>query len=142
MVQRKWLHGFLELCLLSMLAERRDYGRGLSERLVVAGFDEIPGGTLYPALIRLEKQGLVEAEREVSAAGPPRRYFRLTDRGTHVLAEQQLAWRRFRKSVDSTVFPRRAGKAAAGGAMDTRAVSARRSRLACDRPSGRGDAAS
>jgi len=112
MVQRKWLHGFLELCLLSMLAERRDYGRGLSERLVVAGFDEIPGGTLYPALMRLEKQGLVEAEREVSAAGPPRRYFRLTDRGTHVLAEQQLAWPRFRKSVDSTVFPRRAGKAA------------------------------
>ena len=104
MVQRKWLHGFLELCLLSMLAERRDYGRGLSERLVVAGFDEIPGGTLYPALMRLEKQGLVEAEREVSAAGPPRRYFRLTDRGTHVLAEQHLDWRRFRNSVDSTVF--------------------------------------
>ena len=140
MVQRKWLHGFLELCLLSMLAERRDYGRGLSERLVVAGFDEIPGGTLYPALMRLEKQGLVEAECEVSAAaaqifpsdGPGNARPRRTAAG---LASFQEVGRLNRLSATC-------GESGAGGAMDTRAVSARRSRLACDRPSGRGDAAS
>ena len=56
----QWLHGFLDLCLLSLLHEGPDYGFALAQRLTSAGLGEIPGGTLYPALVRLEQQGLVE----------------------------------------------------------------------------------
>ena len=49
------LRGFLEPCLLSLLAEHSDYGLSLAQRLAAAGLDEVPGGTLYPALMRLEK---------------------------------------------------------------------------------------
>ena len=59
------LRGFLEPCLLSLLAEHADYGLSLAQRLAAAGLDEVPGGTLYPALMRLEKRGLVQRWRSV-----------------------------------------------------------------------------
>lgn len=100
---QQWLHGFLDVCLLCLLAERRDYGRGLVERLVAAGFDEVPGGTLYPALLRLEKQGLVRTEKETSSAGPPRKYYELTGPGREAVAERAQAWQQFRTAMDAAV---------------------------------------
>ena len=44
-MRQQWLHGFLDVCLPSLLADRRDYGRGPAERLAEAGFGEVPGGT-------------------------------------------------------------------------------------------------
>lgn len=102
-MRRQWLHGLLDLCLLGLLAERRDYGRGLADRLVAAGFDEVPGGTLYPSLLRLETQGLVCTEREPSLTGPPRKYYELTAEGRVAAAERAREWRRFRASVDTAV---------------------------------------
>ncbi|RKN40522.1 PadR family transcriptional regulator [Streptomyces hoynatensis] len=95
------MHGFLDVCLLGLLAERRDYGLGLVERLAAAGFEEIPGGTLYPSLLRLEKQGLVRTEREPSSAGPPRKYYELTPAGRAALAERVRGWAAFRDAVDA-----------------------------------------
>ena len=102
-MRQQWLHGFLDVCLLCLLAERRDYGRGLVERLVEAGFDEVPGGTLYPALLRLEKQGLVRTEREASVSGPPRKYYELTEAGRTAVLERQQAWQQFRTAMDGVV---------------------------------------
>lgn len=102
-MRQQWLHGFLDVCLLSMLAERRDYGRGLTERLAEAGFDEVPGGTLYPALLRLEKQGLVRTEREASTSGPPRKYYELTELGRADVRERRRAWQHFKTSMDAVV---------------------------------------
>src|SRR5512139_3501760 len=104
-MRQQWLHGFLDVCLLSLLADRRDYGRGLVERLADAGFDEVPGGTLYPALLRLEKQGLVRTEREASASGPPRKYYELTGPGRTAMRERRHAWRDFRTAMDAVVLP-------------------------------------
>jgi PadR family transcriptional regulator PadR len=104
-MRQQWLHGFLDVCLLSLLADRRDYGRGLAERLVEAGFDEVPGGTLYPALLRLEKQGLVRTEREASTAGPPRKYYELTEAGRAAVRERHGAWRQFRSAMDAVFSP-------------------------------------
>ncbi|MFB6720765.1 PadR family transcriptional regulator [Kribbella sp. NPDC056345] len=109
-LRQQWLHGFLDVCLLCLLAERRDYGLGLTQRLVAAGFDEIPGGTLYPSLLRLEKQGLVETDWMPSATGPRRKYYDLTAAGHDAVADRIGSWRQFRDSVESlTVQAQRAG---------------------------------
>lgn len=102
-MRQHWLHGFLDVCLLCLLADRRDYGRGLAERLAEAGFDDVPGGTLYPALLRLEKQGLVRTEREASMSGPPRKYYELTDLGRTAMRERQDAWQQFRAAMNAVV---------------------------------------
>ncbi|NUS72283.1 MAG: PadR family transcriptional regulator [Corynebacteriales bacterium] len=103
-IRQQWLHGFLELCLLSLLAERKDYGVGLMERLAQAGFGEVPGGTLYPSLLRLEKHGLVYTTREPSPSGPPRKYYELTEQGQAARVERARAWRNFRTAVDAVTF--------------------------------------
>ncbi|MGL4744859.1 MAG: PadR family transcriptional regulator, partial [Dermatophilaceae bacterium] len=54
------LHGVLELSLLALLIAEEDYGYGLAQRLAIMGFGEVPGGTLYPALLRLGRDGLVD----------------------------------------------------------------------------------
>jgi PadR family transcriptional regulator, regulatory protein PadR len=99
-VRQQWLHGFLELCLLCLLADRRDYGLGLSQRLAAAGFADIPGGTLYPSLLRLEKLGLVHTEREPSPSGPARKYYDLTPLGRTMAEQGRQDWRDFRQAVD------------------------------------------
>ncbi len=101
MNSRPWLHGFLDLCLLAMLRERADYGYGLSQRLAAAGVAEVPGGTLYPALLRLEQQGLAVPSWEPSGSGPRRKYYAITPAGADVLEAQAGEWRRFRDGVDT-----------------------------------------
>jgi PadR family transcriptional regulator, regulatory protein PadR len=102
-ISRPWLHGFLDLCLLAMLRERPDYGYGLSQRLAAAGVAEVPGGTLYPALLRLEQQGLAEPSWARSDTGPRRKYYAITAAGRQVLATQMAEWRRFRDGIDTLV---------------------------------------
>lgn len=103
MTPRPWLHGFLDLCLLAMLRDRADYGYGLSQRLAAADVADIPGGTLYPALLRLEQQGLAVPSWQPSESGPRRKYYAITPAGLAVLTEQAGEWRRFRDGVDSLV---------------------------------------
>ena len=113
---RQWLHGFLDLCLLAMLDRRPDYGYGLSQRLAAGGVADVPGGTLYPALLRLEQQGLVEASWAASDAGPRRKYYALTAGGRASLAEQTAGWRRFRDGVDGLIEDAPAGAGVDAGA--------------------------
>ena len=94
-----WLHGFLDIALLSLLASERDYGYGLTQRLAAAGLGEVPGGTIYPALLRLERQGLASAAWESSATGPRRKYFELTPAGRESLARLAEQWVAFSSSV-------------------------------------------
>ena len=100
---RPWLHGLLELCLLGLLGEQRDYGLGLTSRLAEAGLGAVPGWTLYPALLRLETAGLVSSSREPSMSGPPRKYFELTDEGRSALEERRREWRSFSRSIDTVL---------------------------------------
>ena len=100
---RPWLHGFLDLCLLAMLRERPDYGYGLAQRLAAAGVADVPGGTLYPALLRLEQQGLAEPSWQPSESGPRRKYYAVTDAGRATLDAQVAEWRQFRNGIDQLV---------------------------------------
>jgi PadR family transcriptional regulator PadR len=103
MTPRPWLHGFLDLCLLAMLRERPDYGYGLAQRLAAAGVADIPGGTLYPALLRLEQQGLASPSWAPSESGPRRKYYEITPAGLDALDAQAGEWRVFRDGVDALI---------------------------------------
>jgi len=81
--------GTLMLSVLSQLRERQ-YGYSLKERLAQQGMD-IDQGTLYPLLRRLEKQGLLSSEWDVSETRP-RRYYVLSASGQEVLAAIIAEW--------------------------------------------------
>jgi PadR family transcriptional regulator, regulatory protein PadR len=95
-----WLHGFLDLCLLALLDTGPDYGFALAQRLAETGLGEVPGGTLYPALLRLEQQGWVSVSWVASESGPRRKYYALTATGRAVLERDAGGWQKFRDSID------------------------------------------
>ncbi len=98
-----WIRGVLEPCLLAFLADGEAYGYVLAGRLESAGLGRVPGGSLYPALLRMEKHGLVSAEWRAGDGGPGRKYYRLTDAGRQQLQEQAMAWDRFAGSVSQVL---------------------------------------
>ena len=57
-------------------------------------------GTIYPLLSRLRRSGAVETTWRESPTGPPRRYYRLTDRGEQMLEQFTDQWAQFRDAVD------------------------------------------
>ncbi len=94
------LKGNLDLLLLSVLSAGPGHGYSIITRLRdrSAGAFDLPEGTVYPALHRLEQAGLLDSGWEV-AAGRKRRIYRLTPAGQQSLAEEARQWRMFSGSV-------------------------------------------
>jgi PadR family transcriptional regulator, regulatory protein PadR len=89
------LKGVLPLLLVRLLAERESYGYEVVQRLHEAGLVGVLEGTVYPALSRLEREGLLEARLVASNSGPARKYYRPTAEGRAALAEGTAAWLSF-----------------------------------------------
>ena len=88
----QFLKGILAMLLLELLADEEDYGYSTVVRLQDLGFDELKEGTVYPALTRLEKKGLLESRLVPSVAGPARKYYRPTPTGMSELEDQRRSW--------------------------------------------------
>jgi PadR family transcriptional regulator PadR len=95
--------GTLQYCVLALLDEDERYGFDLVRSLAETDGMVTSEGTIYPLLSRLRRDGLVESSWQESPAGPPRRYYRLTDAGRAALEAFRLEWRRFRDAVDHFV---------------------------------------
>jgi PadR family transcriptional regulator len=98
------LKGHLDALLLAVLESGALHGYAIIEALRArsGGTFDLPGGTVYPALRRLEAAGLVEgAWSEVG--GRRRRTYRLTDRGRLALVEERTTWRGFAQAVGSVL---------------------------------------
>ncbi|GAB3308058.1 PadR family transcriptional regulator [Epidermidibacterium keratini] len=104
-----WLRGVLPLAVLAVLREGPTYGYAISTALERAGVGAVKGGTLYPLLARLEKDGLVVSRWEAGDGGPGRKYFELTEAGTAQFAERREQWSRF-GSVVAHLVGNREGK--------------------------------
>lgn len=81
--------GVVVLAVLSQMTTAR-YGYSLIQQLAERGLD-IEEGTLYPLLRRLEKQGLLESEWDVSESRP-RKYYRISPGGREVLHILSTEW--------------------------------------------------
>lgn len=92
--------GALEYCVLASLRVGQSYGLDIARRLVADGILMGGEGTLYPLLARLRKSGLVETSWQESDAGPPRRYYAITEDGVRAVDIFERAWKPFRDAVD------------------------------------------
>jgi PadR family transcriptional regulator PadR len=103
-VSREELKGHLDLLLLATLRERELHGYALIEELKrgSGGTFDLPEGTIYPALHRLERGGVLSS-RWSSASGRRRRVYKLTRKGAAALDVRRLAWRQFSRGVDLVV---------------------------------------
>ena len=77
--------GALEMILLCLIGREETYGYEISRQLAAYGFGTIPEGTIYPLLLRLEKNQLVAAAYRPSELGPKRKYYSLTPAGEEEL---------------------------------------------------------
>lgn len=94
-----WLRGLLEPCLLALLAEGQAYGYQLAGRLEALGIGTVAGGTLYPALLRLEDRCQIVGEWRAGEGGPGRKYYSLTEQGRAELIGSQERWEEFSAAV-------------------------------------------
>lgn len=97
----QWLKGLLDLCVLAHLRGGEAYGYELAKGLEAKGLGEIKGGTLYPLLNRLERDGLVTTIWRASDQGPDRKYYRIVDAGSDALEEARIAWSSFAALAES-----------------------------------------
>ena len=95
--ERGLRRGSVQVLILGLLQEKPMYGYQLSKELRrrSKGYFEFKEGTLYPALHRMEKEGLVRGEWQVVEEGPSRKYYHLTDKGREELARSRQEWATF-----------------------------------------------
>ena len=90
--------GLLEFVILKIVASDKVYVADILTRLKETEFTT-QEGTLYPLLSKMRREGLVDYDWQESDAGPPRKYYRLTERGRAQLGELNDYW----KSLNTTL---------------------------------------
>jgi PadR family transcriptional regulator, regulatory protein PadR len=95
------LKGILEGCILAVINESPTYGYELFVKLSQRGMDTVSEGSIYPVLLRLQKEGLIQGEMKKSASGPNRKYYTLTAAGENALEQFSTEWAKLSNSVDS-----------------------------------------
>jgi PadR family transcriptional regulator PadR len=98
------VRGHLDLLILAVLSEQRMHGYALIDELRTRsqGEFDLPEGTVYPALHRLEAAGYLTSDWDV-VSGRRRRYYRLTPRGLTALGEERSHWERLSSAVVATI---------------------------------------
>ena len=75
----------------------------MAQELSQYGFDAISEGTIYPLLLRMQREGLVTSVRKDSTAGPKRKYYSLTNEGEQALDDFLKRWTQLEKSVNAII---------------------------------------
>ncbi|MDA8235545.1 MAG: PadR family transcriptional regulator [Clostridia bacterium] len=104
-MDKELLKGSTGILLLSLLSEGPMYGYQMVKELEQRseGIFRFKEGTLYPALHRLEAEGLIEGRWEKRENGPDRKYYYLTSKGGQALAERAKEWGVFRRAVERVI---------------------------------------
>lgn len=90
--------GVLELCVLALISKKDRYGYELVEE--ISKRFKISEGTIYPLLRRLTREGLFSTYLMESTEGPPRKYYKLTEKGLLYKKEIVLEWKSFSSGVE------------------------------------------
>lgn len=94
------LKGIIDGCILAIIHEKEVYGYELAEKLEQYGFDSFSEGTIYPLLMRMQKEELVSSTLKKSTAGPKRKYYTLTQKGEEELQQFIVRWEKLQSNVN------------------------------------------
>ncbi|GGP08630.1 helix-turn-helix transcriptional regulator [Nonomuraea glycinis] len=100
------LRGHMDALLLSVLEREPLHGYAIIEALQErsGGALSVPTGTVYPALRKLERAGLLSSEW-ATVSGRRRRTYRLTDSGSKQLQGERSAWQEFATVIGGVLRP-------------------------------------
>jgi transcriptional regulator len=100
------LYGALDALILKTLARGPKHGYAIARFIEDTTGDAVlvEEGSLYPALYRLERRGLLEAEWGTSELGRRAKLYRLTDDGRRQLELEMATWKRFSTGVSKVLF--------------------------------------
>src|SRR3954462_7247807 len=95
------LQGTLDMLLMRAVSDEALHGYALVHRLnlISGGRLMVPQGSLYPALHRLENQGMLKAEWRDTASGREAKFYRLTAKGKKRLDAEVAEWKELSKAI-------------------------------------------
>jgi PadR family transcriptional regulator, regulatory protein PadR len=101
------LHGTLDALVLKTLSWGVRHGYGIAKWIEEATDEAVTveEGSLYPALYRMERRGLIAADWGVSELGRKAKFYRLTPKGRRQLAADTEQWARFATAVSKVLLP-------------------------------------
>jgi len=91
------LKGLIDPIILSIVDRLPMYGYQIVKELerITGGYLKLKSGTIYPSLIRLQKNGLVVSTWKQVTKGRGRRYYQITEKGRQFLVSRSVEWQRF-----------------------------------------------
>lgn len=107
MAKQELLHGTLDALILKTLQPAPLHGYGIARFLEERTGEAliVEEGSLYPALYRLERRGLIEASWGTSELGRRAKFYRLTREGKQTLRSETRAWAEFSAAVSKVLLP-------------------------------------
>jgi PadR family transcriptional regulator PadR len=101
------VQGTLDALILRVVALEPMHGLAIAQRLRARSADVLQAskGSLYPALHKLEHQGLLRAEWRLSESGKRAKYYSLTRAGGRRLGQEQKAWERLSTAISLVLAP-------------------------------------
>ena len=95
------LQGTLDLLILKTVAHGTIHGYGIAQRILVTSQErlQVQQGSLYPALHRLERKGLLKAEWKESGSGPMAKFYSLTAAGRKTLQQELDQWHSYTGAI-------------------------------------------
>jgi PadR family transcriptional regulator PadR len=98
-VKSQMRKGILEYCILLLLREEAAYTSDIIQKLQEAKLIVVEG-TLYPLLTRLKNSELLGYQWIESSQGPPRKYYKLTEKGESFLNELEASWQELMDTIN------------------------------------------
>ncbi len=101
------LKGTLDMMVLKILEEEPQHGYGITRRLQALTEDalQVDEGSMYPALYRMQKRGLIEAEWFLTDNKRRAKIYSLTRAGREQLSKEKAYWERFSEAVAKVMAP-------------------------------------
>ena len=99
------VHGMLDLLILKTVALEPKHGWAIAKRIQQVSKEElqVPQGSLYAALHRLEQQGWIKAEWRISETGREAKFYSLTRAGRKHMEEEKTNWDRLSRAINLVV---------------------------------------
>ena len=101
----QWLRGPLPLCVLTIVKRGETHGYAIAVSLKSMGLGTVSGGTLYPILNRLQRDGLLDSQWRSGEGGPGRKVYTLTEHGSAELATQSHLWTQYAALTSQALLP-------------------------------------